>query len=154
MKEMCESCGEEKFISGACDECHEEAERLTIERVTVPLKEQIASLAAQLAEVTATGEAARERVKALEALLNTPEVDEFDKAVPLEAAHQVERWGSEHDAGKTPEDWFWLVGYLAGKSLAAWKAGDMDRAKHHCISAAGAIRNWHGQIRVFQAKWL
>lgn len=83
----------------------------------------------------------------LRSLLDTPEVEDFDKAVPLEAAHQVQRWGTAHDDGKAPEDWFWLVGYLAGKALAAWRAGDLDKAKHHCVSAAAALRNWHAHVR-------
>jgi hypothetical protein len=88
----------------------------------------------------------RENVRLL-ALLNTPEIEDFDKAVPLESAHQQERWGTQHDAGKNPEDWFWLVGYLAGKALHAQKTGDRDKAKHHCISTAAALRNWHAHIR-------
>lgn len=59
----------------------------------------------------------RARVKELEGLLNTPEIIDFAKAVQLEAAHQRKRWGSEHDAGKTDADWFWLIGYLSGKAL-------------------------------------
>ena len=87
----------------------------------------------------------------LKALLNTPEIEDFDKAVPLEAVHQIEQWGAAHDAGKNPEDWFWLVGYLAGKALAAQKAGDTEKAKHHCISTAAALRNWHAHIRSGQS---
>lgn len=83
----------------------------------------------------------------LSALLNTPETEDFDKAVLLEAAHQQERWGAAHDAGKNPEDWFWLVGYLAGKALGAMKVGDDVKAKHHCISTVAALRNWHAAIR-------
>ena len=83
----------------------------------------------------------------LKVLLSTPEVEDFDKAVPLEAAHQVRRWGAEHDAGKMPMDWFWLVGYLAGKALAAHMNGDPHKAKHHCISTAAVLRNWHAHIR-------
>src|SRR4051812_35584449 len=41
-------------------------------------------------------------------IINTPETADFMAGVPLEAAHQRERWKSEHDAGKTPFDWFWL----------------------------------------------
>jgi hypothetical protein len=89
-------------------------------------------------------EAEREQLKAL---LNTPEVDDFDKALPLGAGHQVCRWGSEHDAGKAPADWFWLVGNLAGKALAAHISGDTFKAKHHCISTAAVLRNWHAHIR-------
>lgn len=86
-------------------------------------------------------------VAALEAVLNTPEVDTFDKGVTLEAAHQVIRWGTEHDSGKNPEDWFWLIGYLAGKALHAHRMGDLHKAKHHCISTAAVLRNWHSHIR-------
>jgi hypothetical protein len=66
--------------------------------------------------------------------------------VPLEAAHQRDRWGSEHDAGKSPFDWFWLVGYLAQKAAASAVAGDADKAMHHTISTAGALANWHAQL--------
>lgn len=83
----------------------------------------------------------------LKALLNTPEIEDFDKAVPLEAGHQIQRWGAAADAGKSPEDWFWLCGYLAGKALASFKAGDMIKAKHHCVSTSAAMRNWHAHIR-------
>lgn len=83
---------------------------------------------------------------ALLAKLNTPELNDFDEGMRLEAAHQRERWGSEHDAGKAPEDWFWLLGYLAGKALHAAKHGDIDKALHHTISAAAALRNWHAAI--------
>jgi len=89
----------------------------------------------------------KECADALEAALNTPETVDFDKAVPLEAAHQIKRWGSEHDDGKQPEDWFWLLGYLAGKALACSKAGNIEKAKHHCISSAAALRNWHAHLR-------
>lgn len=82
----------------------------------------------------------------LRRLLNTPETADFDKGVPLEATHQIERWGAAQDAGKQPEDWFWLCGYLAGKALSSFKAGDHEKAKHHCISTAAAMRNWHKAI--------
>lgn len=102
----------------------------------------------------AEGRAARaeQTLQELQKLLNTPEVEDFDKAVPLEAAHQITRWGAQHDSGKTPEDWFWLCGYLAGKALAAFKSGDLDKAKHHCISTAAAMRNWHANIRSGQSE--
>ena len=78
--------------------------------------------------------------------LNTPEVDNFVEGITREAAHQVERWGAEHDAGKTPADWFWLVGYLAGKALTACLTGDRAKALHHCVSSAAALANWHRSI--------
>lgn len=78
--------------------------------------------------------------------LNTPEILDFVKAVPLEAAHQRERWGSEHDAGKAAADWFWLVGYLAGKALHMHTQGNTEKALHHTISTAAALANWHSAI--------
>jgi len=79
-------------------------------------------------------------------IINTPETADFMAAVPLEAVHQRERWGSSHDAGKDPQDWFWLIGYLAGKALRAASDGDADKAKHHTISTAAALANWHAAL--------
>lgn len=78
--------------------------------------------------------------------LNTPEIANFVKGVEREAMHQRARWGSEHDAGKAPEDWFWLLGYLGGKALHAVKTGNPDKALHHTISSAAALLNWHAAI--------
>lgn len=85
-------------------------------------------------------------VDRLNALINTPELADFTKGVTLEAAHQVERWGEAHDRSKSAENWYWLVGYLAGKALRASITGDMDKARHHTISAGAALLNWHKAI--------
>ena len=77
-------------------------------------------------------------VEKLTAQLNTPEILDFAKAVNLEAAHQRERWGTDHDGGKEDADWFWLVGYLAGKALHI-----PEKRLHHLITAAAALANWH-----------
>lgn len=82
----------------------------------------------------------------LRTLVNSPELHDFAKGVVLEAAHQRERWGSSHDAGKEPADWFWLLGYLSGKALRAHIDGNADKALHHTISSAAALANWHGAI--------
>lgn len=86
------------------------------------------------------------RISELEAVLNTPELENFASGVILEAGHQRLRWGSTHDEGKTPADWFWLIGYLAQKALTAHIASDQDKARHHCISTAAAMANWHSAI--------
>lgn len=88
----------------------------------------------------------RARVAELEALINTPQTINFLEAVKLEAAHQVERWGRAHDRNKMPADWFWLVGYLAGKALQHAILGNREKALHHTISAAAALANWHAAI--------
>jgi hypothetical protein len=79
----------------------------------------------------------------LATILHTPEVNAFAAGVEVEAAHQRERWGDAHDEGKTPFDWFWLVGYLSQKAATAAVAGDIEKAKHHTISTAAALANWH-----------
>ena len=78
--------------------------------------------------------------------LNTPELDNFAAGVVSEAQHQRERWGADGDAGKGPLDWFWLIGYLAQKAATAELAGDVDKAKHHTISTAAAMANWHARL--------
>lgn len=83
----------------------------------------------------------------LKALINAPELDNFLRAVHIEAVHQVERWGNAHDRAKRPADWFWLVGYLAGKALHACVSGDRDKALHHCVSTSAALYNWHCSIK-------
>jgi hypothetical protein len=90
--------------------------------------------------------AARQERDRLQALVNSPELANFLRGVHIEAVHQVERWGTAGDRAKRPADWFWLVGYLAGKALTKLNDGDLDKARHHCISTAAALYNWHCAI--------
>lgn len=92
------------------------------------------------------GEVERLREEIRVEIVNTPETADFMAGVPLEAAHQRERWAAPHDAGKTPFDWFWLIGYLAQKAATAQTAGDLTKAQHHTISTGAALANWHAQI--------
>lgn len=91
-------------------------------------------------------EGLRARITELEALINTPQMSDWFDGVRLEAAHQQERWGTDHDTGKTPFDWFWLIGYLAQKAASSAVANDIEKAKHHTISTAAALLNWHRAI--------
>ncbi len=86
---------------------------------------------------------ARAEVDRLTALINTPRTDDFFEAVRIEAAHQIERWGVEHDAGKRPEDWIALFIYLLGKATKAHYNGDRPKLEHHVITAAAVALNWH-----------
>jgi hypothetical protein len=90
---------------------------------------------------------ARAEVNRLKALINCPHNDDWFDGVRIEAAHQQERWGQEHDAGKEPPDWFWVLGYLSGKCLAACLRGDMLKAQHHTISSAALLLNWYRHLR-------
>lgn len=98
--------------------------------------------AASLTRQTERVEELERRVAEYEALIGSPHVDEWFEAVRIEAAHQVDRWGSAHDAGKTPLDWFWLIGFLAQKAVHASQSGDAFKAKHHTISTGAALLNW------------
>lgn len=85
-------------------------------------------------------------VERLSALLDTPHTADWFEGVKLEAGHQIKRWGTEHDAGKTPADWFWLIGYLSQKAMTAQMAGDDGKARHHTISTGAAMLNWFRAI--------
>lgn len=96
-------------------------------------------LSSRLAEALA-------EVERLKAVLNTPEVADFVAGVMLEAPHQRQRWGLEHDAGKTPTDWWRLLRWLAVKAARAEIGGDLDKARHHTISTAAVCAHWHAQL--------
>jgi hypothetical protein len=91
-------------------------------------------------------QAERERDR-LHALVNSAQTRDFLEAVAAEKAHQVERFGAAHDRSKSAENWFWLVGFLAGKCLRACITGEREKALHHTISSAAALANWHEAIQ-------
>lgn len=86
---------------------------------------------------------AHEEVERLRTLIDTPRTDDFFEAVRIEAAHQVERWGVDHDAGKRSEDWITLYMYLLGKAAKAHFDGNRDKLLHHVITVAAVALNWH-----------
>jgi len=88
-----------------------------------------------------------DEVERLRALRDTPVVDDFWEAVRREKEHQHARWGDEHDQVKEPADWFWLIGYLAGKALSSLVHGDREKALHHTISTAATLAHWHDAIK-------
>jgi hypothetical protein len=90
-------------------------------------------------------EARLESVEEYKRSLDVPELEDFTKGTILEAQHQRQRWGDEHDTQKDPEEWFWLVGYLAGKGLHAQRAGNMEKFKHHLVTGAAVLANWHAR---------
>lgn len=94
---------------------------------------------------------AEARARYLATRLNTPEFIDFSAAVVIEAAHQLERWGVDHDGGKTDADWFWLLGYLGGKALhnpgfSEPCAEGTEKRLHRIITVAAAAANWHAQV--------
>ncbi len=76
----------------------------------------------------------------LQGLIWTPHTQEFLEAVQIEAAHQRDRWGEDHDALKEPVDWYWLLGWLAGKAA---RPETPEKRLHHIVTTAAACLNWH-----------
>lgn len=123
----CKRCG--VYVHGGpcyCERCG------SIENV-VQLQDEIASL--------------RSRLEHRERLLWSPINERFMEGVMREAGHQVARWGEDHDFGKEPEDWLFLIGYLAGKACKASREGNQEKALHHTISTAAVCANWHAHIK-------
>lgn len=103
----------------------------------------VATLCADASQLAVDIRELVEEVKRLTDLINSPRLDEFLEAVRIEAAHQRERWGDAHDEKKTPEDWYWTLGYLAGKALRA----EDEKRLHHVITSAALLFNWFRHLR-------
>lgn len=88
-------------------------------------------------------DAAHAEIKRLRAIINRPENNDFIRGVSIEAEHQAQRWGDDHDSAKSGWDWFWTIGYLSQKAAMAFEVGDFDKAKHHCVSTAALMSNMH-----------
>jgi hypothetical protein len=79
--------------------------------------------------------------------LGTPEIDDFFEAVKKEAAYQRDRWSADgHDSLKTDPDWFWLIGYLAGKALHN-PGHSHEKRLHRIVTIAAAACNWHAAVK-------
>ncbi|MDR6381779.1 hypothetical protein [Paraburkholderia caribensis] len=80
----------------------------------------------------------------LNAIINTPHSDDFLQGVSIEAEYQRQLHGVDaEDCRYDWPQWFWVVGYLVGKAFAACKARDAEKAKHHLVTSAALLANWH-----------
>ncbi len=79
-------------------------------------------------------------LRRLKSLIWTPHTDNFLEAVRIEAAHQKERWGDDHDKMKEDQDWFWTLGWLAGKAV---RSESQKKRLHHIVTSAALLLNWH-----------
>ncbi len=86
----------------------------------------------------------RDRYKAeaerLKKLIWTPHTADFLEAVRIEAAHQRERWGADHDKMKEDTDWFWTLGWLSGKAV---RFESQEKRLHHIVTSGALLLNWH-----------
>jgi hypothetical protein len=106
-------------------------------------------------------------------LIDTPELVDFPRAVHMEAVHQVQRWGTEDRANKTPAEYYWLLSHLATRALEHHKVAERlqravdrfgpgagtvatvlneevahhrEKAAHHTITAAAVLSHWHAKM--------
>lgn len=84
-------------------------------------------------------------------LINTPEIEDFLRAVKIEAAHQQEKW-AETDPMKSDADFYWLIGWLGGKAVTdPHEDGDertaRERLLHRIVTVAAAAYNWHERAK-------
>lgn len=85
-------------------------------------------------------------IKAVQILINTPEIENFIEGLKTEAAHQTEKWGEAHEESKFPQDYSLVLDKLKGKqALAIWDR-DIEKYKHHLITMAAVCHNIHRQI--------
>ncbi len=123
--------------------------RTTIIPVPGNIKGAISFLRGAFDNDGAEGESVHLVCRVLEDMIeerDSPHIAGFLESVKTEALHQRARYGADHDAGKAPPDWFWTLGYLAGKALVASAAGDTEKALHHTISSAALLLNWHAAL--------
>lgn len=117
---------------------------LAAERASMANQLQVTVVARQaVADIVIERNKAQDALRALQDKINTPHIQDFIESVRIEAVHQVERWGTAHDAGKTRPDWITLLAYLIGKAAKAHFDRDAPKLLHHIITTAAACLNWH-----------
>jgi hypothetical protein len=104
---------------------------------------ELAKLSKETKKIEAENMRLWREVNRLNWLINSPQTVDFMESVRFEAAHQVERWGVAHDAGKRPEDWVTLITYILGKTSKAHFDGDRVKLLHHVVALAAVVLNWH-----------
>lgn len=87
----------------------------------------------------------------VEVMLDTPEIEDFVHAIQVEMPHQIQRWGTSHDAGKTISDWLRVVNHLVAKAGQADWDRNGEKLKHHIITAAAVLGNMHAAIKNAEA---
>lgn len=113
---------------------------------STPLDEEVKGALNQRGALLAEVGTLRARVADLERQLNTPHTADFVESVRIEAAHQVARWGVEHDARKSIEDWAALFVRLLGKMVDAHWNGDIPKLFHHVVTLAAVAANCHARL--------
>jgi hypothetical protein len=114
--------------------------------VNAEIQEAVASLLNLDARAPAHIKVVCDELFRLDALINTPQTSDFAHAVVLEAAHQRQIWTAS-DRQKTNDQWYWTIGYLAGKALWNPGEGGTEKRLHRIIATAAVACNWHKAVQ-------
>jgi len=93
----------------------------------------------------------REELEGLKKILGSPEINEFWEGVRREAAYQRDHWGEKHDLEKSDADFYWTLGWLAGKAVNDPHDEEdtrtpLERKLHRIMTAAALASNWHAVV--------
>ena len=75
---------------------------------------------------------------------SAPVTSDFWQDCLDESRFQDERWPERHDAQKTDADWFWLVGFLAGKVMRP--GASVEKKRHRLRALAAVLEHWDRQL--------
>lgn len=87
-----------------------------------------------------------DRIKYLESLINSPEINNFIEGFKIESAHQTERWDKDKEEMKPPHHYILVYNKLLGKLSIAIFDRDIEKFKHHLITLAASGYNCFRQI--------
>jgi hypothetical protein len=90
---------------------------------------------------------AHAEIERLTGIIHTPENDEFLTGTAREAEFQRQHHGVDNseEAFDWPQ-WYWVAGYLLGKAWHALKQHNTVKAKHHLVTTAALLYNWHNLL--------
>lgn len=109
--------------------------------------DEIECLKHDLERAQAIGAAEATEVGRLFAIINTPESDDFLKGVSIEAEFQRQKHGEhEGDVADYHQNFYWVAAHLLGKALWSLVRGNADKGRHHLVTSAALIFNWHNAI--------
>ncbi|MBU9566273.1 hypothetical protein [Burkholderia multivorans] len=103
---------------------------------------ELSPTAADMADALKKIDALQAEVDRLNAIIHQPMNDAFVHGVAIEMEHQRTLHDAD-DAMKSPQAWYWTVGYLAGKALFAAMTNDKTKVQHHLITTAALCGRWH-----------
>lgn len=73
-----------------------------------------------------------------------PVTDDFWADAAEESRYQSEHWGEDHDNAKSDDEWFWTLGFLAGKVLRP--DADVFKKRHRLRAAAALLHQWDQRL--------